>query len=221
MLDRKVEGMILAFSKTKMSFRKIQEILKNENIAVSIGLISNVINGVEKSRATHALGIEKPRQIHPRPKRSKTVLQKIEPLFKRQNPSTQRSIAKHLNMSLATVNRAIHQDLNYKTIKKRKVHRLNTQHKKNRKTNTRRLYETHLAGLKSEYVVTLDEALFYVDDCYGERKIGYVRKGFSVPDDWVFQNKESFKKGFMAVDCITGRGTVPLIRVPTKVKITR
>src|SRR5713101_3479745 len=208
MLDRKVEGMILAFSKTKMSFRKIQEILKNKNIAGT-------------SRVTHALGIAKPRQIHPRPKRSKTVLQKIEPLFKRQNPSTQRSIAKHLNMSLATVNRAIHQDLNYKTIKKRKVHRLNTQHKKNRKTNTRSLYEMHLAGLKSEYVVTLDEALFYVDDCYGKRKIGYVRKGFSVPDDWVFQNKESFKKGFMAVDCITGRGTVPLIRVPTKVKITR
>src|SRR5713101_8368037 len=120
MLDRKVEGMILAFSKTKMSFRKIQEILKNKNIAGT-------------SRVTHALGIEKPRQIYPRPKRSKTVLQKIEPLFKRQNPSTQRSIAKHLNMFLATVNRDIHQDLNYKTIKKRKVHRLNTQHKKKSK----------------------------------------------------------------------------------------
>ena len=37
-------------------------------------------------------------------------------------------------------------------------------HKKNYKTNCQKLYENHISGDRSEYVVTLDEVLVYEDD---------------------------------------------------------
>ena len=41
----------------------------------------------------------------------------------------------------------------------------------NRKTNYRKLYEKRLAGDRSEFAVTLDEALIYLDDSNGQSKI--------------------------------------------------
>ena len=40
-----------------------------------------------------------------------------------------------------------------------------------------------------------------------------------MPQTWVFEKGESFKKGFMVIGVITGRGTIPLFRVPSEVKI--
>lgn len=220
MLTPKVEGMILEFSKCNLTIRAIKEKLKNENIQVSIGTICHVLNGIGKTRKARAKNEEIPKQIHPRPQRNKVMLQKLDKIIRKKSPPSQRSAARKLNVSLATVNRAIHQDLSLLTRKKRKVHRLNAAQKKNRKVNARKMYERHLAGSKGEYVVTLDEAYFYLDDCEGERKICYVKKGENTHEDFYYQCKESFRKGFMVVGCLTGRGTVPLIRVPNKVKVT-
>ena len=41
----------------------------------------------------------------------------------------------------------------------------------------------------------------------------------SIPESWVFEKDKRFVKGFMVIGIITGRGTVPLFRVPTNVKI--
>ena len=87
--------------------------------------------------------------------------------------------------------------------------------KKIGKTNCRKLYENHLAGDKCEYAVTLDEAFIYLDDSNKKRRICYVKRGEPVPESWIFENDESF----MVIGIITGRGTVPIFRVPTKVKI--
>ena len=53
----------------------------------------------------------------------------------------------------------------------------------------------------------------------GKRKICYLTKDEDIPDDWVFENGENCSKGFMVIEVMTGRGTVPLFRVPPKVKI--
>jgi hypothetical protein len=81
--------------------------------------------------------------------------------------------------------------------KKVKDHTLDASQKQYRKTNCRKLYEKHLAGNMSEYAVTLDEALvyIYIDDSNGKRQICYVKHGEKVPERWVFEKKESFKKG--------------------------
>ena len=79
--------------------------------------------------------------------------------------------------------------------------------------------EKHLAGHRSEFSVTLDEALIYLDDSNGQSPICYVKRGEQVPEHWVLENDKSFKRGFMVVGIMTGRGTVPLIRVPSATKI--
>ena len=72
-------------------------------------------------------------------------------------------IQKQSGLNLPTIHIIIHQDLNKETRKKTRVHKLTDDHKKNRKTNCRKLYEKHIAGDRSEYVFTLDEALVYED----------------------------------------------------------
>jgi hypothetical protein len=46
-----------------------------------------------------------------------------------------------------------------------------------------------------------------------------VKKGESTPENWVYEKAENFSKGLMIVGAITGRGVLPLIRVPPKAKI--
>ncbi|UYV72737.1 hypothetical protein LAZ67_10000469 [Cordylochernes scorpioides] len=98
--------------------------------------------------------------------------------------------------SLKTINNIIRKDLELDTRRKGKVHKLTPFHMKNRATNARKLYEEHLAGSRSEYTATLDEAWMYVTYCNGIRKIC-----------------------FMVVGVMTGRGVLPLIKVPSKVKV--
>ncbi|UYV78804.1 hypothetical protein LAZ67_16002840 [Cordylochernes scorpioides] len=121
--------------------------------------------------------------------------------------------------SLKTINNIIHKDLELDTRRKGKVHKLTPFHMKNRATNARKLYEEHLAGSRSEYTATLDEAWMYVTYCNGIRKICYIKRGNQVPDNWVHQCSETFLKGFMVVGVMTGRGVLPLIKVPSKVKV--
>src|SRR5262249_50290958 len=109
--------------------------------------------------------------------------------------------------------------LNKKKRKKVKVHQLTPAHIQNRKTTHRKLYEKYLAGQRSEFVVTLDEAFFYIDDCHGKRRICYVKKSGNIPPNWVFPKKK-FGKKFMAVGVMSGRGVLPIIRVPPRVKIS-
>ena len=76
-----------------------------------------------------------------------------------------------------------------------------------------------MAGDRSEFAVTLDEAFVYLKNVNGQRRICYVGRDEDVPDDWVFEKDRSYSKGFMVIGIITGRGTVPLFRVPTEVDI--
>ena len=46
-----------------------------------------------------------------------------------------------------------------------------------------------------------------------------VSRRETIPDDWVFEEGESFRKSFMVVSIISGRGTFSLLRVPARVKI--
>ncbi|UYV77053.1 K02A2.6-like [Cordylochernes scorpioides] len=130
-----------------------------------------------------------------------------------------KKFARMCGTSLKTINNIIHKDLELDTRRKGKVHKLTPFHMKNRATNARKLYEEHLAGSRSEYTATLDEAWMYVTYCNGIRKICYIKRGNQVPDNWVHQCSETFPKGFMVVGVMTGRGVLPLIKVPSKVKV--
>ena len=100
-------------------------------------------------------------------------------------------MASRLGISQRSVGRVIREDLGKVLRKKLKVHRLKPTHIANRKRNCRRLYEQHIAGDRSEFSVTLDEALFYLQDIGGERRICYVRPGEDTSDRMVWQKQES------------------------------
>ncbi|UYV67875.1 K02A2.6-like [Cordylochernes scorpioides] len=155
----------------------------------------------------------------PRPVRTPATVSKVKRLATTENPPSQRQLSRMCGTSLKTINNIIHKDLELDTRRKGKVHKLTPFHMKNRATNARKLYEEHLAGSRSEYTATLDEAWMYVTYCNGIRKICYIKRGNQVPDNWVHQCSETFLKGFMVVGVMTGRGVLPLIKVPSKVKV--
>ena len=210
---------IKRLSKEKYSYRQIKNKLEKEDVDVSIATLCRVLKNIGIGRSATNNKQPVPQNQTAPIKRTPEVVQKVKRLVDKKNPATRRDIKKQTSLGLATIHKIIHKDLKLKTKIKTKVHKLTAEHKKNRKTNCRKLYENHLAGQRSEYAVTLDEALVYLEDSNRERRICYVKQGDPVPESWILEKDESFKNGFMIVGVITGRGTVPLLRVPSQVKI--
>ncbi|UYV84311.1 hypothetical protein LAZ67_X001812 [Cordylochernes scorpioides] len=194
---------------------RLQAVFENEGRHIEQGL---VVNGIGKKREAESNG-QKFQVDRPRPVRTPATVSNVKRLATTENPPSQRQLSRMCGTSLKTINNIIHKDLELDTRRKGKVHKLTPFHMKNRATNARKLYEEHLAGSRSEYTATLDEAWMYVTYCNGIRKICYIKRGNQVPDNWVHQCSETFLKGFMVVGVMTGRGVLPLIKVPSKVKV--
>ncbi|UYV68761.1 hypothetical protein LAZ67_6000727 [Cordylochernes scorpioides] len=217
-LTLQVEQTIRTLSKEGNSYSVIVKKLKAEGIDVGKATICRVVNGIGKKREAESNG-QKFQVDRPRPVRTPATVSKVKRLATTENPPSQRQLSRMCGTSLKTINNIIHKDLELDTRRKGKVHKLTPFHMKNRATNARKLYEEHLAGSRSEYTATLDEAWMYVTYCNGIRKICYIKRGNQVPDNWVHQCSETFPKGFMVVGVMTGRGVLPLIKVPSKVKV--
>lgn len=219
LLDPEVEGAIKALSKEKCTHRIIHLKLKAMGYSVSLSSISRVLNNVGKAREAKVNQIKIKLYQRQRTSRTPVVVQKVKQMISKQNPPTQEMMAIRTNVSRTTIRNVIKDELGMKIKKKVKVHTLTEPQKANRKTNSRKLYENHLAGDKSEFVVTLDEAWLYINECTSTREICYVKQGQTLPGDWVLQCKENFPKGFMVVAALSGRGPLKLIRVSHKAKI--
>jgi hypothetical protein len=70
-----------------------------------------------------------------------------------------------------------------------------------------------------EFVVTLDESWIELSDCNRKRRICYISKEKNIPENCVFERKESFSLKFMVIGIIAGRGVLLLIEVPDKTKV--
>ena len=214
-----IETTVKTLSEEKNSRQIIKEKLKEKGTDISISTISRILNNIGISRQAAVRGEKKPKYRTKPVKRTQGMINKVKGYVNKRNPDTYRYIKNKTGLSLPTIHKIIHHDLRLKTRKKTKVHRLTPKNRQNRKTNCRKLYENYLAGARSEFAVTLDEAFVYMKNVNGQRRICYVSRDENVPDDWVFERDRSFSKGFMIIGIITGRGTIPLFRVPTEVKI--
>ncbi|UYV78956.1 TIGD6 [Cordylochernes scorpioides] len=197
-LTLQVEQTIRTLSKEGNSYSVIVKKLKAEGLDVGKATIYRVVNGIGKKREAESNG-QKFQVDRPRPVRTPATVSKVKRLATTENPPSQRQLSRMCGTSLKTINNIIHKDLELDTRRKGKVHKLTPFHMKNRATNARKLYEEHLAGSRSEYTATLDEAWMYVTYCNGIRKICYIKRGNQVPDNWVHQCSETFPKGFMVV----------------------
>ena len=218
-IDNNTEVDIRRLSKEGYTQNQIVKKLKEENNIVSRSSVSRILNNVGIRRIAISEGKEKPKFRRPPIKRTPGTIKKVKAMVTKENPESYRSIHKSTGLTHPIINKIIHHDLKLQTRKKSKVHRLRDEHKKNRKTTCRKLYEKHLAGDRSQYAVTLDEALVYLHNANGKRQICYIKNGETIPESWVFEKTESFDESFMVVGVITGKGTLPLFRVPSSVKI--
>lgn len=114
---------------------------------------------------------------YPKKKRTTANVVKVRSLILKENPATQRSVAKSIKCALSTVNKIINSDLSLKKAKKFNVHRLLPKHIADRKTRCRKLYENHLSGEKWKNVVTIDESWVYLSDCDKKRAVYYRKRG--------------------------------------------
>jgi len=97
------------------------------------------------------------------------------------NPKPIKTIAKMLNVS-RTVGRIIYDDLRLKKRMKRKVHVLTGDNIKNRFKNSL-LLSREIHGWKSEYAVSIDEAMFYYITAMHESHVVYLKEGKEMPKE--------------------------------------
>jgi len=131
----------------------------------------------------------------------------------------QHLIAKKLKISPSSVHRIIYEDLWLINKKKKKVHVLNERQKEIRVMASKRLLRNHLKKKNMEFVVTIDEAWLYMSNANRKKDFSYVAKGDLMPENWVLEKAERNDPKIMVVGVITGRGIVPLFKVPGSVKI--
>ncbi|OXA36984.1 hypothetical protein Fcan01_28233 [Folsomia candida] len=214
-----VEGRVKALSGENLSVRAIKKRISDHGFEISITTISRINNNKGAKRQSESIGQVFRKKSPSNKKRAKTLINRVAKMASKRNPYSQTRMAETLGVSATTIRRVIHDDLNLVTRKKRMVHALKESHVQNRRRNARNLYETQLAGLKSQFVVTLDEAWFYLQDCSNEKEICYVNRGEKIPTSWVNPRNERYTDKFMVVGAICEKGTLRLIKIPPKVKI--
>ena len=103
---------------------------------------------------------------------------------------------------------------------KKKPHQpyLTASDKSNRKTNSRKLYE-QIAGSRSEFAVSIDEAQIAFNPANHQTEIYYGKRGEDAPLECVASDKVQFPQKFMVITGITGRGPLKMFRVPEKTKV--
>jgi len=175
-IDPKVEGQVIGLSKAGSSQRSIVDTLRRDNIVISQRTVSRIINNVGNRRVLKAKGQPSPIKRQPCKVVTPRIVKRIDLLTQKENPPSQREIAHLVKVSQASVN-AVIKKLGKRLARKTRVHKLTPAHMKNRMTRSRKLYEGYLAGQRSEFVVTLDEAMFGMHNVNGKRKVCYVRRG--------------------------------------------
>lgn len=213
------EGYITGLSDAKYSYSQIIKTCAGRGFAVSRNGITSVLNRNKNTRFNQVREEAGPSRKRRAPSRTPEVVAKIRRLVTGENPRTQRSVANTVHVSQATVHNVIKKDLRLVRRHKSRVHRLLPRHVKERKTNCRKLYERYLARDRWQYVVSLDEAYVYLDNCNKPRAIFYRPVGEKNYQKWFRECRESFSKGFMVIAGYCSKGKLQIRKVEKNVKV--
>lgn len=213
------EGYITALSDAKYSHSQIIAMCKQRSFVVSKWTINRVIKNSQQNQISAERTTPEARKQRPAPSRTREVLKTVSSMARKENPATQRSIARATGISQRTVGRIIKQNLGLVKRHKAKVHKLTSKHIHERKTNCRKLYERHLAGDRWKKIVTLDEAWIYLNDTNKPRAIFYRPRDAKGRSEWFRQCKENFSKGFMVVAGYCYQGKLTLRKVEKNAKV--
>ena len=125
-----IQTNIKRLSKENYSYRVIRSKLKKEDVDVSLSSICRILNGIGINRQATMNGEKKSEKRSTPVKQTPGIIKKIKDYVTKESPMSHRDIKKETSLILGTINKIIHQDLNLKTRKKVKIHRLFPEHKK-------------------------------------------------------------------------------------------
>lgn len=213
-----VEYLVKYLNNKGFSYSMIIKEVKGQGTKLSKATVSRILRNIGIKRQSVLKGHLQPPRKRTRKVLKPEVLRKIDLMTSGEDPHTQNEIARKLDIPQSTVNRGI-KILGKRLYQKTRVHQLLNVHRKNRRTNCRKFIKNYMTHNKSEFLVTLDEALFFLYDNRGKRKVYYRKIGEKQNRNFVLPKRETFSKKFMVVAAISGRGVLPLIQVPAKVKV--
>lgn len=216
-ISLELETCIRGLVTSGMSYRQVSQHLKGQGIAIHYSSIGNVLNSRGKERQARLKGKIFRRRSN-RPVRTKALIKKIKEKTKAKNIKSIKQMATELKVSRRTVQRIIYDDLELKKRKKRYVHVLTESNRENRTRNSRRLYQS-ICGKKSEFSVTLDEAIFQFIPGNHESDVIFIKKGEDMPENIVKQVNQVQPPRVMVVAGMTGRGPLKARIVPQKTKV--
>ncbi|CAG7823770.1 unnamed protein product [Allacma fusca] len=195
-VSSEVEAVIRVLYEDKMTYRVIQDKLLKPGHKISIGSISHVLNSKGNIGQAKVSGLPHSKVNRPTIVRNPGNMRNVARYASNVNALSPRAIAKKLGTFHTTVNKIIRGNLAMQTRRKHRGHTLKDSNKQNRKTNARELYKRHLAGKRSDFAVTLEEAYFYIQDCSGERRI-FFTKARNLEVTPVMNKKETFGEKIM------------------------
>lgn len=215
-IDLELEGMVRALSMQGWSCRLIAIHLQKQGFTIKKSGVNKVINGKGKEREARRNGQEYKRKVKPS-KTTNRVLTELNQQTSNPNPLSQEQMGNKVGLSQAHVSRVIKDKLGKKVRKKMVVHALTPEDKKNRKTNARKLYD-RIPMDQLEFMVTLDESMMVLKKNNNQTKICYLKPGQQLPDNCLQENNECYPKKQMVVAGMTGRGTLPMLKIPGNAK---
>jgi len=185
---------------------------------ISYRTVINVINGTGKQRESRLNGQEYKCLTPPR-KVTSSVLKQLDQMTSNPNPMSQSVMGNMTNLSQSHVSKVIRKSLGKKLKKKLKVHALTDGDRKNRKKNARKLYNK-ISMDRLEFLVTLDEAMMCLRTNNNKTEHCYLKPEQELPDNCLIESKESFPSKMMVVAGMTGRGVLPLLKIPGNSKVS-
>ena len=217
-ISLELEGYIRGLCDTGLSQRDIVQHLSKRNVSINQSTISRIKNNVGMEREHRSKG-KIYTQRRDRPIRTKSMVAKVRRIVTKENPPKKQQLADKLGLSRRTLSRIIQEDCHLELRSKRNVLTLTDKQMQNRKTNSRKLYRNHLSADKSDFAVTLDEALFYFIPGNQTSKTCFIKRGYQTPEDWVRKVNEIQAPKVMVVAAMTSRGPLQARCVPIKTKV--
>ena len=200
-----------------MSYTKAAKTAKNSGIHVTSATVSNLCNYKGKHRQARLQG-RVYHEKHTRHVRTTQLVNRIKSRIIGENPKPLKTIAREMDISRTTLARVVYEDLKLRKKKKRQVHVLTEANIENRRLNSLKLYNK-IRGHKSEFAVTIDEAMFYYIPGQHLADVVYLRPGEEMPPEFVKQCHAIQPKHVMVIAGMTGRGPLRARIVPEKTKI--
>lgn len=199
--DDETIGSIRLFLEMNKPIKEIQEWVSEKGLQISRSYLMKIKSGERKNPENSKKKKKRGRKL----KLTAVRRRALKKSSMRDNPPTQRELAKRFNISQTSVRNYL-EKFRLKLRKKRKCHELSPSSIEKRLKRSWPLY-LKLRGNRWKKWITSDEALFTLENTTGERDVRYIENGSNDGDIGVKTHKH-FNKSIMVWAAICSKGVI-------------